>query len=104
MHDPLPHADHGDGDRHQRLDRPFYDPPRMVISTFDGGARTVEAGDNPHPYGHEVDEVARCLRAGARESERMTWADTIAIMELMDDAREQVGVRYAADGAKAGPA
>ena len=27
----------------------------------------------------------------------MTWADTLAIMDLMDDARRQVGVRYPAD-------
>jgi predicted dehydrogenase len=79
-----------------RLERPFYDPPRMVVSTSDG-ERTVERGDNPHPYGHEIDEVARCLRTGLLESERMTWADTISIMEMMDDARGHVGVRYAAD-------
>ena len=80
-----------------RLERPFYDPPRIVVSTTDGGERTIEAGDNPHPYIHEVDEVARCLRAGTLESELMTWADTVGIMELMDDARRQLGVRYAAD-------
>ena len=80
-----------------RLERPFYDPPRIIVSTVDGGERTIPRGDNPHPYRHEVEEVARCLRAGVLESERMTWTDTIAIMELMDDARRQVGVRYAAD-------
>jgi predicted dehydrogenase len=79
-----------------RFEGPFYNPPRMVVST-DGDERTIERGDNPHPYGHEVAEVARCLRAGVLESDRMTWADTIAVMELMDDVRRQVGVRYAAD-------
>ncbi len=87
-----------------RLENPFYDPPRMVVSTIEGGERTIERGENPHPYAHEVDEVARCLRAGALESERMTWADTAAIMELMDDARRQVGVRYPADGGAAATA
>jgi predicted dehydrogenase len=87
-----------------RLERPFYNPPRMVVNTTDGDERTIERGDNPYPYGHEVDEVARCLRAGALESELMTWADTVAIMDLMDDARRQVGVRYAADDTADGSA
>lgn len=82
-----------------RLDRSFYDPPRMVLNTAAGGERTIERGDHSHPYGPEIDEVARCLRAGALESDRMTWADTVAVMELLDDARRQVGVHYAADDA-----
>lgn len=47
-----------------------------------------------HGYGPEIAEVARCLRAGLTESPLIPHADTIAIMELMDDARRQVGVRY----------
>ena len=80
-----------------RLEGPFYDPPRVVRWTADGGERTIERGDHLHPYRPEIEEVARCLRAGRIESELMTWADTIGIMELMDDARRQVGVHYAAD-------
>ena len=82
-----------------RLDGPFYDPPRIVLGSPEGVEHVIERGDHSHPYRPELEEVARCLRAGRLESERMTWADTIAIMELMDGARRQVGVRYTADDA-----
>ncbi len=51
-------------------------------------------GPDSPGYGPEIDEVARCLRAGLLESPLIPHADTIAIMELLDDARAELGVRY----------
>ena len=45
-------------------------------------------------YGPEIAEVARCLHAGLSESPLVPTADTIAIMELLDAARAELGVRY----------
>lgn len=45
-------------------------------------------------YGPEIEEVARCLRAGLTESPLIPAADTIAILELLDGARAELGVRY----------
>jgi predicted dehydrogenase len=45
-------------------------------------------------YGPEVEEVERCLRAGLGESPLIPHADTIAILELLDDARALLGVKY----------
>lgn len=50
-----------------------------------------------HGFGHEIAEVARCLRAGALESPYLPLDDTVGILEVLDDARRQLGVRYAAD-------
>ena len=47
-----------------------------------------------HGYGPEIDEVARCLRAGLRESPLIPHADTIAILEILDGARATLGVIY----------
>jgi len=38
--------------------------------------------------------VHRCLDAGLRESPRMPLDETIAIAEVLDTIRAQVGVRY----------
>jgi len=54
-------------------------------------------------FNHEIAEVARCLRAGEVESPRVPLDDTIAILEVLDSARAQLGVRYPADEVSAVP-
>jgi hypothetical protein len=45
-------------------------------------------------YGLEIAEVTRCLRAGELESPLVPLDETVAILELLDEARRQLGVRY----------
>lgn len=42
----------------------------------------------------EADEVARCLRDGRLESETLPWAESVVIMEVMEEALRQGGVVY----------
>ncbi len=81
-----------------RLTGPFYKPDTLVVHTVDG-ERTEHQQLPGNGFGPEIAEVERCLRAGERESPLMTWDDTVGILEVLDDARAQVGVRYPADGA-----
>ncbi|HKR99887.1 MAG TPA: gfo/Idh/MocA family oxidoreductase, partial [Candidatus Dormibacteraeota bacterium] len=48
-------------------------------------------------YGPEVAEVERCLRAGELESPLVPLDETVAILEVCDGVRAQLGVRYEAD-------
>jgi hypothetical protein len=41
-------------------------------------------------------EVARCLREGLRESPVMPLAETVTIMETLDEIRRQIGLVYPA--------
>ncbi len=43
---------------------------------------------------HEAEHATERIRAGELQSDIVTWAATIAGMELMDELRSQVGVRY----------
>ena len=43
---------------------------------------------------YEADEAARCLVAGKLESDGMPWAESILIMETMDEVRKQGGLVY----------
>jgi len=43
---------------------------------------------------YQVAEVARCVRAGATESEIMPLDATLQVMEILDESRRQLGVRY----------
>jgi predicted dehydrogenase len=48
---------------------------------------------------HEALEVVRCLRAGETESPLVPLDETVALMRLMDEVRDRIGVRYDADHA-----
>jgi len=45
-------------------------------------------------FNYQIDEVARCLAAGKAESDIMPLDETLSIMELLDDIRRQIGLKY----------
>jgi hypothetical protein len=47
-----------------------------------------------HGFRYEAAEVARCLADGLVESPLLPHAETLRVMEAMDEVRRQVGVRY----------
>ena len=72
-------------------------PARLVVHDTNGD-EVISAQDQPgNGYALEVLEVERCLRAGATESPLVPLDETVAILEVLDEARRQLGVRYAAD-------
>lgn len=48
---------------------------------------------------YEADNTALDLAAGRKESEIMPWAETIRVMEMMDEIRRQGGTKYPQDEA-----
>jgi len=73
----------------------FHRPDRLVLHNADGDTIVDDPlAGHGFGYGPEIAEVARCLRAGLVESPLIPHADTIAIMELLDDARAKLGVKY----------
>lgn len=65
-----------------------------MVTTSQGESR-IDGGGTA--YGPQIEEVERCLRAGLLESPLAPQADTIAVLELIDRARLDLGVRYPAD-------
>ena len=49
---------------------------------------------NSEMLAYEASEVQRCLHGHKLESEHMTWAETLTIMQTLDEIRKQVGVVY----------
>ena len=73
----------------------FHRPTGLVLHNADGEQRFADPLDPQLPgYRPEIEEVARCLRAGRLTSELVPPAETIAIMQLLDAARAELGVRY----------
>jgi hypothetical protein len=61
------------------------------------GVETIQGSEEGNGYGLEVHEVERCLRDGLTESPHLPLADTVGILRVIDEARGQLGVVYAAD-------
>jgi predicted dehydrogenase len=80
-----------------RVEPRIHRPERLVVSDS-SGEEIVEGEPAPGSgYGYEVLEVQRCLQAGELESPLVPLDETVAILEVLDETRRQLGVRYAAD-------
>lgn len=82
-----------------RTGSPLYNPRLLEICGPDGVPRIERFEEETEGFIHELREVGRCIRAGLQESPLMPWADSIRTMELLDEARRQMGVSYANDDA-----
>ena len=45
-------------------------------------------------YEYQLEEFARLLREGERESARMPLAESLLIMDTLDAVRAEIGLRY----------
>lgn len=82
---------------------PAYRPTQYKVVKKDGDGQ-VEVVDCPIPVDRErrfgmgmfweADEVARCLRDGKKESDTLPLSESIVIMEVMDEALKQGGIKY----------
>jgi predicted dehydrogenase len=78
-----------------RFDSPMFRPTGLTVHSGEDEYRIEDpiAGIGPG-YGPEVEEVERCLRAGLSQSPLVPQDETIAILELLDEARAVLGVKY----------
>jgi predicted dehydrogenase len=85
-----------------RTGSPLYNPRRLEICGCDGRIRIEEFPEDTEGFIHELRETARCIRTGLQESPLMPWTETVQVMQLLDEARQQLGLRYRNDEASAG--
>lgn len=72
------------------LDPPFHEAPGLTVHRTDGSTRRIEVDGSDLTYRHEVREVERCLGDGTVESPRLPHADTLAVLELLDEVARQL--------------
>jgi predicted dehydrogenase len=80
-----------------RTGSPLYSPKSLEICGLDGSIRVEEFPEETEGFIHELRETARCIRAGVQESPLMPWAETVQVMQLLDEARQQLGLHYPND-------
>lgn len=72
---------------------PFWRAPAWAVLHVDGqDDRRIEM--TSRGYAHQVEEVERCLRSGLLESPLVPQDATIGVLEIIDAARSELGVRY----------
>jgi len=72
--------------------------PELLVVTRGSEVEIIEAPPVPgNGYTLEIEEVERCLREGRTESEHIPLDETVEILEVLDEVRRQLGVRYPAD-------
>lgn len=73
---------------------PLNRPSSFAVTDRDGVRREETVPPEGLGYVHEMREATRCIQQGLLESPHMPWADSILQMELLDQIRQQIGVRY----------
>lgn len=80
----------------------FYRPGRIIVtqnvdtpaSGLDDHYTWTWDGHVPGGLQYEAAEVARCVNAGLMQSDTMPWDDTLAVLDIMDQVRSELGMRY----------
>lgn len=80
-----------------RFEGRMHHPTALTVHTADGDRAIAAPPLEGNGFGWEIAEVERCLRTGATESRLVPLEDTVAILQVLDEARRQLGVRYPAD-------
>jgi hypothetical protein len=75
------------------IDGDFYAPTTVTLVPRQGEPTRVVSTHEGRGLRHQVDEVARCLAAGALESPLMPLDETISIMNTMDMVMNPVAPR-----------
>ena len=76
----------------------FHHPDRLVVHRREGEGEAepeeVVLPARGSGYSHELDEVQRCLREGLPESPAVPLDDTLAVMEVLEQALHGLGITF----------
>jgi predicted dehydrogenase len=76
------------------IDSVWYQPARFRLTTRSGEVTEYDEPCEPRGMQYEAAELHRGVRAGRLESSVLPLAETVSIMETMDEIRAQIGLRY----------
>jgi predicted dehydrogenase len=78
------------------LPGPFYQPGDLLLTSAEGDRRLAFSEPRAaHDALHfEAAEAARCIAAGRLESPLRPLADSLVMLQVMDEIRRQLGIRF----------
>ena len=76
------------------IDSTFYNPTSMRLIKTNGEVIDYPKNYEGHGLREQAIEFAKLYRAGAKESDLITHQDIQEIMEILDQIRSEIGVKY----------
>ncbi len=76
-----------------RIEGPFWCTTKATLRIGDN-EEVFEQAHKANGFEYEAEEVARCVRAGEKESPLITHADSVQVMAIMDEVRKQISLSY----------
>ena len=80
-----------------RTGTPLHNPVELTVQPRAREQRVERFPQIGNGYTYELREVTRCIQEGLTESPTMPWSDSLQTMQLFDEVRAQLGVRYPND-------
>ena len=77
-----------------RIHTPWWVPQQMTLNLAGKSPEVFAFPIVGNGYNYEASEVMRCLRGGKRESDIMPLAETLTVMQTLDQIRSQWGLKY----------
>jgi len=71
----------------------FWRSEQVTVNT-ESEQSTISIPHRVNGYEGEIEEVNRCLKAHKIQSDAFPWSESLTVMEIMDEARRQIGLRY----------
>ncbi|HSU79615.1 MAG TPA: Gfo/Idh/MocA family oxidoreductase [Candidatus Angelobacter sp.] len=72
-------------------------PTKIEIQYVDGRKEDITRSQDKDPFCYEAEEFVRLIREGRTESLINTYERSLQVMEIVTEARKQMGINYPAD-------
>ncbi len=72
----------------------WHESAQLVLIKAGDEAKTIDCPALGKGFSHEIEECHRCLRSGKIESELWSHQNSLDLISILDEVRDQVGVRY----------
>ncbi len=59
-----------------------------------GNRNTIQMEFKGNGYNYEAEEVVNCLLEGNKQSDKMSWADSLLLIDQLDEIRKQCNITY----------
>jgi predicted dehydrogenase len=59
-----------------------------------GNKYTINPDFKGNGYNYEAEEVVNCLLQGKKQSDKMSWEDSLLLIDTLDEIRKQCGIEY----------
>lgn len=76
------------------MDEWWFTPVNAYIVDHSGRKQKIDVEAIGNGYNYEAVEVGKCLREGKKQSEIMSWQDSIELIDLLDAIRKECGIAY----------